>query len=641
MSSPASPNAAAAITSRGNTLFVHYTASSADFGTLYTLSPPSSTPNAGGNSNTPSLLNHPQTFAFGDPIPLNPSQPITSASMVSTATASPNDSAVHHNLLLALNTPTGPFLLQLEPQFPNIGDGQTSGKNTNNMDTSTWKLTDKSATLKTRLGADRVWLSSGQLIGDPMTGTVPLEGSAIFQLVGSKTSNIIQKLDVSAQSPGIPLTGWPVTQTFLDNTLNPKIIRVDPLTNNQNSGIGIAIGTYDAVIVGDCQTSTGTCVEFISDSAFAPLMTKLMYDPTSCIAAYNDVLFMATTDNIWTLPFPNIMAVPQWTARQPPSFAPKLPSPILACTTVNSTLFAVLKGKASSPAIYSVDLAKANLDWQEVQLVTVSPVGGSNGNKPNPNDGVWGGGSGSGSASKGLSGGIITAIAVVAILAVVLSIVALLLRRRRNQEASNQDQVEKGVSGAATPVGSPPPFSPTHPSLYSSAAGSTVAGLPQYSAAHSIAPLAKQEVSPNSNHRGPPHMVSRDWSHGSLTSGTAHPSSSQQPYSHAPYPSNNGSTVGEPLSTTTMPSGSVYAPSSPPRTNVIVGDKQELESESQSPPISYLQPVSSTASPAGSPTTGTAPDPRQAMISPGLANAQLILQHSQSPATTRTEGGYR
>lgn len=283
-----------------------------------------------------------------------------------------------------------------------------------------------------------------------------------------------------------------------------------------------------------------------------------------------------------------------------------------------------------------MDLATANLDWQQVQLESVSPVGGSNGNKPIPN-----GGSASANTSKGLSGGIITAIAVVAILAVVLSIVALLLRRRRNQEASSQDQVEKGASGAATPIGSPPPFSPAHPSLYSSAAGSTVAGLPQYSAAHSIAPSANQEVSSNSHHRGPPHLVSRDWSHGSLTSGTAHPSSSQQPYSHASYPSNQGTTVGDPLSTTTMPSSTIYAPTSPPRTNVIVGDKQELESESQSPPISYLQPVSSTASPAGSPTTGTASDPRQAMISPGLANAQLILQHSQSPATTRTEGGYR
>ncbi|KAF9350411.1 hypothetical protein BGX34_001231 [Mortierella sp. NVP85] len=484
MSSPA-----AAIASRGNTLFVHYTASPADFGTLHVLSPPSSTPNAGGNGNTPSLLNHPQYYS-GEPIPLKPSQAITSASMVSTATASPNDPAVpHHNLLLGLNTPTGPFLLQLEPQFPNIGDGLTSGKNTNNMDTSTWKLTDKSATLKTRLGATRVWLSSGQLKANPMTGTVPLEGSAIFELVGSGMSNIIQKLDVSTQSPGIPLTGWPVTQAFLDNTLNPKIVRVDPLTNNQNLGIGVAVGTYDAVIVGACQMSTGTCVEFISDTTYKPLMTNLMYDPTSCIAAYNDALFMATTDNIWRLPFPNVMPDPKWTARQPPSFAPRLPSPILACTTVNSTLFAVLKGKSSSPAIYSVDLAQANLDWQEVQLVTVSPVGGSNGNKPNPNGGTWD--SDSASASKGLSGGIITAIAVVAILVVVLSIVALLLRRRRKQEAASQDQVEKGVSGAA--AGSPPPFSPAHPSLYNSAAGSTVAGLPQYSAAHSIAPSAKQE----------------------------------------------------------------------------------------------------------------------------------------------------
>jgi hypothetical protein len=244
---------------------------------------------------------YPQTRASGDPIPLNPSQPITSASMVSTATGSPNDPTVlQHNLLLGLNTPTGPFLLQLEPQFPNVGDGQTSGKNTNNMDTSTWKLTDKSATLKTRLGASRVWLSSGQLTGNPMTGTVPLEGSAIFELVGSGTSNIIQKLDVSAQSPGIPLTGWPTTQAFLDNKLNPKIVRIDPLTNNKNLGIGMAVGTYDAVIVGACQQAgTRTCVEFINDTAYSSVSFFTRSYPVSIPLSWMDCnrLFLSLTDS--------------------------------------------------------------------------------------------------------------------------------------------------------------------------------------------------------------------------------------------------------------------------------------------------------------------------------------------------------
>lgn len=277
-------------------------------------------------------------------------------------------------------------------------------------------------------------------------------------------------------------------------------------------------------------------------------------------------------------------------------------------------------GKSGSPAIYSADMTRTTWDWQTVQLV--SPAGGPNGNRPAVDNGR---------ASKGLSGGTITAIVVVAILIVVLTIVGLLLRRRRNQEAFNQDQVEKGVPGAVTSTGPPPslpPLSPAQPSMYSSAtsaAGSTVAGL------SGAAAPTKQEVSPSGgSHRGPPHLVTRDWSHGSLTSGTM------------PYPSNQTTTVGDPLSTTTMPSVNVYAPSSPLRTNAIVGDKQELESETQSPSIAYLELASSAPSSSGSPTVGIAPDPRvQAMISPGLANAQLILQQSQSPATMRTEGNYR
>ncbi|KAI8356385.1 hypothetical protein B0O80DRAFT_25754 [Mortierella sp. GBAus27b] len=350
---------------------------------------------------------------------------------------------------------------------------------------------------------------------------------------------------------------------------------------------------------------------------------------------------MASTSGVWTFPYTGTGLT--WTNRQPPSFAPNPSSSILTCATLGTKLYAVSQGNSGGvPAVFSIDMSSAQWDWQRVQLVTTS---GSNlTSVPTPSSGR--GDSSTGGASKGkLSSGAIAAIVVVVILAILAVAFGFYWRRKRNQKKGlDTMEMEKGVPPATVTV-SPPPLSPA----------ATVSA--NYSSVYPPRPNPAGNVPIT----GPLHpVVARDWSDGSMISNTSHPQpqQQQQPYGHAAHPSTQGVMPVESTTITTVGMPSMYAPTSPTlmtspvRTQIIAGDKQELghdeDVSSYMTPTptsgSFLQPnapvVSSPAS--GSSTAG--PDPRlQGMMSPALANAQLILQQSQSSTSVnkRPDGNYR
>lgn len=249
MSVQAASDAAAAVANRGNTLFLWYTsASSNNFGTLFAISTkPKSTSNT-----TTTLSAQPQYITFNDPNPVEPLETITSASMVSSSTSGAPSAQLHH-LYLALNTPSRPFLLRLAPQSPNTGDDQDLN---NSLNARSWSIMDQSQTLDINARISSIWLASGKAPG--ALGLAPLtEGSAIYELLASGDVGTIQKLDVSNQPLGVPVTGWPFMAKFLNNASNPKIVRL----TNDPSGL-----QSQAFIIGGCRTFPNfTCMLFIDD----------------------------------------------------------------------------------------------------------------------------------------------------------------------------------------------------------------------------------------------------------------------------------------------------------------------------------------------------------------------------------------
>ncbi|KAF9961220.1 hypothetical protein BGZ65_011029, partial [Modicella reniformis] len=128
---------------------------------------------------------------------------------------------------------------------------------------------------------------------------------------------------------------------------------------------------------------------------------------------------------------------------------PPLPSPILACATMNSKLYAVLKGSSNVPEIVVADMMLTkSWDWQPVQIEVVA--GGDL-----PNNGA------DGADKKGLSGGTIAAIAAVAVIViVVLGFVFNRRLRRRKQEEPDSTKKTTVSPDSAPPTPAPVPGPP-------------------------------------------------------------------------------------------------------------------------------------------------------------------------------------
>ncbi|KAF9903690.1 hypothetical protein BX616_001566 [Lobosporangium transversale] len=680
---------AAAAAFRGNTLFVHYSTIANNLGSLYALypsssnptsvapSPPSPHPNSppspasnavvindinNGTITTPdSLLIQPQNLVVNGPNFLNPSTRTApgSASIVSTATRDPTTGAARYDLLLALNFPQAPnpYVFRISPQFPNMGSGtppdgtssSNSNSNGNSGDSSdssasdttspsfssfasslnSWTAMDQSQMLGVLPTTSRLWLASGTAhpTGSP-------EGSGLYELFTERRNIMtIQKLDVSGPNPMPASSLLPLEMNLLDTQAEPRILRL-----TEKGGI------FDVAIVGSCiQTPfnpPGACIILINEVNHEIIYTTMPYNPSSCITAANGLIIMASSEGIWSFDYSSRLSS-SWNSRQAPGIRPNLPTPILACATSNSKLYAVLEGDTGMPSIRSIDLTSPNWDWKTVPLTKTSSGDGPYTHPRDPQTGTPANGE-SVSSKRGLSSGAIAAIIIAAVVILALLGLGFFLRSRKSRAKPDMlsREAEKAiVSPAALPAQAPvlPPVAMSAPPGYITPYGSA-----------STTPAMAAYVPPVHPNAAP----ARGGSFGSMSTSkqefSEYSQSSLQPLQqhHTPQPTSYNQAV--PIATTSAAAipGALYtySPSITPmysNATVMVGGKQELADESQiestqsraQTPLSpgaqhsYLQPESAVPTNTSSNNNGSQ---SQGMLSPALANAQLILQNSQT-----------
>ncbi|KAF9279734.1 hypothetical protein BGZ68_007727 [Mortierella alpina] len=324
----------------------------------------------------------------------------------------------------------------------------------------------------------------------------------------------------------------------------------------------------------------------------------------------------------------------------PCSFRPNLPSPILACTVYGSKLVAVTQGNATTPDIYTIDLANSNWDWQKAPLV----MSANSGSGTNPTSG-----SNNSSGSKGLSTAVISVIIAVAVV-LCLVLLGLLLFWRRRKARQHKQAMIAGQAEKAFP--NLPPTAAAAPAVMSGSGNYQPGFTPESSGGsmmrafgartsggvqpdkHDLTETELMAMSTTSGSSSPPGSVAWANAGGGMVSQAPVYSSngSNGAYSMQPvattsaYTPSNMGPGGQPTMHSATPGVSLPMPVNTPTHPVIFtpasppGDKMELSDQDEELMKPY-QP--SNAAETSSRLRG--------MVSPGLANAQLILQRSQTP----------
>ncbi|KAG0265464.1 hypothetical protein BG011_004684 [Mortierella polycephala] len=611
----------AAAAFRGNTLYILYSTPTNNLGTLYAVStsPPTSA-GSGTNGGPNTMWIQPQNLPLG-PTGRAPS----SISMVPILVLDPQAQPYRNDILIALNMPgANPSLLRLKPVAPNMGDGKIMEPGS-----ADWTVAEDSPDEgMVPLDATQVSMATGSTSGP--------EGTAVYEVFVSKSPGyLVQKMDVTKLGSGAkssPVWALPSDQ-LLDNTSYLKMVR---LTDKDQ---------FNAVITGKCLASSGQnkalCMMFLTDTGNKSYGTtsNAGYDPKSCIVEYDGSLVMATSSRTMTLELKNFDS--DWKAHPGNAI---LPSDILACAVAGSKLYAVTQGGAATPempVIQIMDLAKPNWEWQTADLNPVrtdieviiptpspSPTPGTNPGQ-RPDNSAGGGDSSTGtnpdtvssSQGTGLSTAVIVVIAVAALLILLLIAFILFWRRRKNKNksASPYHIDQKKILPTTAPAYSP--------------------SLKKHSGklAHEY-----DGGSPRSNYsrdynRDYDHDDRDDYDsysrHGGDSPATRYTYSPQTSYS--PFPSSRPT---EQVNVLTMP---VATPPETPLQNhrrTDSNNKEELARENAS---QYTASTSSVANPqvnmggflhpGGSPNMAPRSKKRlQETLSPGLANAQLILQQTQA-----------
>ncbi|KAF9089021.1 hypothetical protein BGX23_006971 [Mortierella sp. AD031] len=686
--------AIAAFAVRGNSIYLHYATDSNPFGSLSVISPqpPSSASSSSAfsptsspvsNSGFPSfsvnvnkggldgqdeehatvaptapitntaLYIQPQTVRFNSTNnPFRQPQGLSAASlsMVSTSSFDPQRNHYRHDLLLAYNLKTPqsrPILVRLTPQFPATGSGlQPSASG------PFWMLDQPSLQLPSN--ATKLWLASGVAKGAGGITTPAPEGSSVYQLIQAGSDSVPQLVKTNVTNPLSPTEQWRVgifsTRSGIDGS--PKVIRL--------SG-----SSFDAAVIGSDASSMasvfgGTRIQMGIEQDFTKTGYTMPdpYDPSACYTEANGQIIMASSQTILTFTYPPIGGIPQWGLRQPPSLQPYLKSPILACATVDSTLYAVIQGDGGAPAIYTVDMGVSGKDWFWTlrNLVNVPNAGnadmdgddGSNnggGNIPadlNPN---------SSSRSNGISTG--TTIGIVVAVVILLGAALLWFLWRRRRIGKSKYQATGSIAHVEKMTIRPPPTRPPPPP---GGSGLGYSPGPGYMTPQGVPVVVS--MSPQMNHHQPtalpPTTSAAGWT------AAVYPAS--QPGEYIPMVASSLSTASlppppPPFSYTSEPSTPAFSQAY--AQSPIMGDKQELTSEDTSillqpasSAVGYQKPaqrgsMASTMDTYGNSYGGDSSssvnntvaggggggrnDRMKEMFSPGLANAQLILQRSQSP----------
>ncbi|KAF9938413.1 hypothetical protein BGZ67_000184 [Mortierella alpina] len=355
---------------RGDVLFIHYSSHETPLGALYSVdtnayqSPWSSraaaTPssNRGIGSAVPFYHYTKQYILSAPGRNINNSiQSHTAVSMVSTSSSDSNlKSFSRHDLLLAFRSAQSGSspMVRLVPKSPNDGSATQEGAN------SWWAMTEDDDSILSPTDSSHLWIASG----GPSSGPEKQEGSIVYRLAttGSSTSVIAQTIDVSKKStsarPGSNVLGSLLISS-VKSSVTPKVLWL-------RGG-----GTYDAVVVGQCATtSQGTCLVFFNkQSQMTITTTTLEYDPNACLAADDGVIIMATWTQMWTLKYsPESLASPigSWSTRPIKGLKSKS---ILACAAKNSIAYAVVEGLPFVPSLQTLDFgSEVDLSWETMEM---------------------------------------------------------------------------------------------------------------------------------------------------------------------------------------------------------------------------------------------------------------------------------
>ncbi|KAI8599398.1 hypothetical protein EDD21DRAFT_161402 [Dissophora ornata] len=413
----------AAAAFRDDVLFVQYSNPSNNFGTLYAIYPQQQ-PNGGGvasmysahnnstSNNTNTLVFSAQTILgsnIGSGISGNSS---IRSSMVSTSSMDASQQGFRHDLLLSFSsiaaTTTPLALVRLVPQPPYIGDGDVRYGRT------AWGyVSETQSDMLVSNNVTGLWMVSGNSLGSKSSSSTysTLEGSAMYELYTDGLGvYAVQKIDVSSEdgmARPISRLLWTRLVGTLDGTASPKMVRF------------LDGSTYDGVVVGGCAASPQlTCLVFFNDAGTVLVSTTTSFDSTSCLAADSGSIVMVTSAQTWTFNYDAVTSstvAGTWTAQVT---QPSTRSTVLACAAKDQTFYTIQKGEGVVPSISTLDFSNTTTwIWQSPSLVQTSNSNGSGS---------------SGSGHRGVSPTVI-AILVIVIAVVVGAAVYLWMRKSKTK----------------------------------------------------------------------------------------------------------------------------------------------------------------------------------------------------------------
>ncbi|KAG0351531.1 hypothetical protein BG005_008967 [Podila minutissima] len=619
----ASNSVAAAAWSGSQTLYVQYRNPYARFGTLLAIdtspakspspSPPTPStspfgnpaiPSSGGSDSKNSLFYEVQPVSSVLAIPVGVPMSLSMVSVSSLATRESQD------LLLAYNQVNflPPVLLRYTPSSASGGQAWTAS----------------SATLAPAPpGTEAICLAPGRTTS---SGDSP---SFFYQLAISTQLQQLRKVDAHG--------------SVLGAVVNLEASRIYP----QLVALTDPGAHFDTVIIGECPMLSGSiCLVFSKDN-IQPSIVQMTGGGSlitgACYTAANGFVVRIMADSIYTYSYSalaqSVSERGTWIAFQPPSGRPRIQTPLLACTSSGSTLYAIAEGSAKAPiSLYRINTLAPSLEWDTIQLSQRN--NGDDWMPPPTADNS----SNNGGLSKGALIGII-----VAVLGV-LGILAFVFWRQRSKKgmASRSEKIHQNSRhlGTAPAVYSPVQTDHMQGSLSNPIYVPMQAPLPERPVIYGQ-PSHPGMLRENSEYSSQ-HNQSRPWSREGVS--TPFASASYSPNIHQEQIPMIATSLGA------APTYNPYVVAVPPspspmqsRSPTVIGDKQELSSEEQnfdvrSPSSASFhgqqqQPVLVSGSLAV-PSPETQPNPEgtrngkkpriQSMMSPALANAQLILQASQN-----------
>ncbi|KAG0054291.1 hypothetical protein BGZ83_011496 [Gryganskiella cystojenkinii] len=672
---------------RGNVLFVQYSTpnrnSNSNLGNLYAIylsygsypggggSTSPSSPSFGNTNNNSTTIKQllPLYYATQSlpPTPYLPSltKGPMSVSMVSTSSYGSYGS-YGYELLIAFNqlSPTSqPLVVRLSPSGSNDGSGtDLSSKN--------WNIDSQKddTSLLIFSNTTRVWLASGSSsnsqagvgAGSGMNSGNADEGSAIYELTTTNGVLQLQISNVSQDSSNGNLFVSPprsLDQNLMifDSTVDPRIVRI------------FDSSSYDAVIIGKCETNQNACLVFMKGTQPTTVPTSTPFDMKSCFAAANGTLIMAGATTVYSYDYRSGAGLQTWVAQN--GITGSSNDLILACASMGSTVYAVKSGASMGviPDIYSMDLTDtSSLSWTSHPLIIADH--GSGGNS---------GGKGHGEPPKQSSNTARDAGIIVGVLVIIAAFIYMFYWRRKKNNAkgpfrglTTSDALPRSTT-SPVPYAQPTTVIPMQPLGYQQhpyaaqpqpqpvvaapiRAGSWTA---ESAAAVATAAINYNAQSSMNNTMPPPTSIQL------TAAGPSYSTSPTMAYSGTEQMPIIASSLSVapfrpfivPLGSPTMSENGGFNTANPglssnshrhsassqagPKQEISQGSASEVTSheseEDDGSPLVRSRPIAlptagSSSSMLQPPLSRNMRPAAETMMSPGLANAQLILQQSQS-----------